>query len=103
MDRKLKRGEAPTFLQYNEAGNQLSVYTLTDCLHMDVVWCKLVCAGYIGATPVLLAKPQTYMNLSGESVRISKDVMCTQSCKYCCLHAICMLSVHKDRLIFMKA
>jgi len=28
----------------------------------------LIGKGYIGATPVLLAKPQTYMNLSGESV-----------------------------------
>lgn len=29
---------------------------------------SLLGKGYIGTTPVLLAKPQTYMNLSGESV-----------------------------------
>lgn len=28
-------------------------------------------AGFIGPTPVLLAKPHTYMNLSGESVSFS--------------------------------
>jgi hypothetical protein len=36
-------------------------------------------AGYIGDVPVILAKPQTFMNLSGESVSImfgeSSDVM----------------------------
>jgi len=26
-------------------------------------------AGFVGEVPVFLAKPQTYMNLSGESVR----------------------------------
>jgi len=36
-------------------------------------------AGYIGDVPVILAKPQTFMNLSGESVSFlfgeSSDVM----------------------------
>ena len=32
-------------------------------------------AGFIGESPVLLAKPQTYMNLSGESVRL-QEISC---------------------------
>jgi len=31
----------------------------------------LICTGSIGEVPVLLAKPQTYMNFSGESVSFS--------------------------------
>ncbi len=34
-----------------------------------------VCAGYVGGVPVLLAKPQTYMNLSGESVSPSVSLL----------------------------
>ncbi|CAL1385197.1 unnamed protein product [Linum trigynum] len=38
-------------------------------LPMNTVQCKaLFGEGYVGDAPVLLAKPQTYMNLSGESV-----------------------------------
>ncbi|XP_043708310.1 peptidyl-tRNA hydrolase, mitochondrial-like isoform X1 [Telopea speciosissima] len=37
-------------------------------ISMDKVQCKALCGqGYVGNVPVLLAKPQTYMNLSGES------------------------------------
>lgn len=32
----------------------------------------MISTGAIGEVPILLAKPQTYMNFSGESVRIIK-------------------------------
>ena len=35
----------------------------------------LIVSGFVGDAPVLLAKPQTYMNLSGESVSDS-DIYC---------------------------
>ncbi|CAI0386531.1 unnamed protein product [Linum tenue] len=38
------------------------------CSHISFHGVALLSACYVGDTPVLLAKPQTYMNLSGESV-----------------------------------
>ncbi|CAI0386526.1 unnamed protein product [Linum tenue] len=56
----------------------IDAFTESQELPMNSVQCKalfgevhgvaLLSACYVGDTPVLLAKPQTYMNLSGESV-----------------------------------
>lgn len=49
---------------------------LAECYHipLDFVKHKAVCGtGYIEGQKVILAKPQTYMNLSGESVRQIMD------------------------------
>lgn len=53
-----------------------------------------ICAGSIGQVPVLLAKPQTYMNFSGESVCPPCYV-----CYVCFEHHLWMLCLAKTRLL----
>ncbi|XP_059628776.1 peptidyl-tRNA hydrolase, mitochondrial isoform X2 [Cornus florida] len=46
----------------------IDAFAQSQGISMDTVHCKaLFGQGFVGDVPVLLAKPQTYMNLSGES------------------------------------
>lgn len=51
--------------------NSELLYRQADGYDLRVCFFASLCAGQIGGAPVLLAKPQTYMNLSGEAVSFS--------------------------------
>ncbi len=56
--------------RHNVGFDTIDVLAARHGIRVDTRKHKALCgAGYIGGTKVLLAKPQTYMNLSGESVR----------------------------------
>lgn len=40
----------------------------------DLTRISIVAVGFIGNVPVMLAKPQTLMNLSGQSVSVNEDL-----------------------------
>ncbi|XP_020242741.1 peptidyl-tRNA hydrolase, mitochondrial-like [Asparagus officinalis] len=54
--------------RHNVGFDMIDVFAESQGIPMSSVHCKaLFGEGMVGETPVLLAKPQTYMNLSGES------------------------------------
>lgn len=58
-------------------GAHASIHTFRNCKYNDLDSVSLYFLGLIGNVPVLLAKPQTFMNLSGESVSklVLKDLL----------------------------
>ncbi|CAN6468730.1 unnamed protein product [Victoria cruziana] len=54
--------------RHNVGFEMIDAFAESEGISMDTVHCKaLFGKGLVGNTPVFLAKPQTYMNLSGES------------------------------------
>uniref|UniRef100_A0A7N0TJT4 Peptidyl-tRNA hydrolase n=2 Tax=Kalanchoe fedtschenkoi TaxID=63787 RepID=A0A7N0TJT4_KALFE len=54
--------------RHNVGFEMIDVFAESQGIQMDSVHCKAIFGkGFIGDVPVFLAKPQTYMNLSGES------------------------------------
>lgn len=55
--------------RHNVGFEMIDAFAQSQRIPMNTVNCKAIFGqGLIGEVPVLLAKPQTYMNLSGESV-----------------------------------
>ncbi|KAF6155184.1 hypothetical protein GIB67_019710 [Kingdonia uniflora] len=55
--------------RHNVGFDMIDAFAESQGISMDTAHCKAFFGqGVIGDVPVLLAKPQTYMNLSGESV-----------------------------------
>ncbi|KAL5541325.1 hypothetical protein UlMin_033426 [Ulmus minor] len=54
--------------RHNVGFEMIDAFAESQGIQMNSVHCKAVFGqGFVGETPVFLAKPQTYMNLSGES------------------------------------
>ncbi|KAL8255524.1 hypothetical protein R6Q59_030591 [Mikania micrantha] len=54
--------------RHNVGFNMIDTFAESQGIAMDTVFCKAIFGkGIVDGVPVLLAKPQTYMNLSGES------------------------------------
>nr|XP_043627911.1 peptidyl-tRNA hydrolase, mitochondrial [Erigeron canadensis] len=54
--------------RHNVGFNMIDTFAESQGISMDTVFCKSIFGqGVVDGVPVLLAKPQTYMNLSGES------------------------------------
>ncbi|KAJ0616978.1 putative aminoacyl-tRNA hydrolase [Helianthus annuus] len=54
--------------RHNVGFNMIDAFAESQGIAMDTVFCKAIFGkGIVDGVPVLLAKPQTYMNLSGES------------------------------------
>ncbi|PWA96023.1 peptidyl-tRNA hydrolase family protein [Artemisia annua] len=54
--------------RHNVGFNMIDTFVESEGIAMDSVFCKAIFGkGIVDGVPVLLAKPQTYMNLSGES------------------------------------
>ncbi|XP_076913702.1 peptidyl-tRNA hydrolase, mitochondrial-like isoform X1 [Bidens hawaiensis] len=54
--------------RHNVGFNMIDAFAESQGIAMDTVFCKAIFGkGMVDGVPVLLAKPQTYMNLSGES------------------------------------
>ncbi|XP_076918273.1 peptidyl-tRNA hydrolase, mitochondrial-like [Bidens hawaiensis] len=54
--------------RHNVGFNMMDAFAESQGISMDTVFCKAIFGkGMVDGVPVLLAKPQTYMNLSGES------------------------------------
>ncbi|ONH99009.1 hypothetical protein PRUPE_6G004600 [Prunus persica] len=55
--------------RHNQVGfEMIDVFANSQGIEMSTVHCKAIFGqGFVGEVPVFLAKPQTYMNLSGES------------------------------------
>ncbi|KAL5765283.1 hypothetical protein ACOSQ2_017877 [Xanthoceras sorbifolium] len=54
--------------RHNVGFEMVDAFAESQGISMDSVHCKAIFGqGFVGDVPVLLAKPQTYMNLSGES------------------------------------
>ncbi|CAI9290296.1 unnamed protein product [Lactuca saligna] len=54
--------------RHNVGFNMIDTFAESQGIDMDTVFCKAIFGkGIVDGVPVLLAKPQTYMNLSGES------------------------------------
>ncbi|XP_008808969.1 peptidyl-tRNA hydrolase, mitochondrial isoform X1 [Phoenix dactylifera] len=61
-------GEKYQSTRHNVGFDMIDAFARSQLIPMTTVHCKaLFGEGMVGGTPVLLAKPQTYMNLSGES------------------------------------
>ncbi|KAJ0982252.1 hypothetical protein J5N97_010521 [Dioscorea zingiberensis] len=61
-------GEKYQSTRHNVGFDMIDAFAKSQGIQMSSVHCKaLFGEGLVGGTPVLLAKPQTYMNLSGES------------------------------------
>ncbi|KAF5725526.1 hypothetical protein HS088_TW23G00249 [Tripterygium wilfordii] len=55
--------------RHNVGFEMIDAFAQSQGIPMDSVHCKAIFGqGFVGDAPVLLAKPQTYMNLSGESI-----------------------------------
>ncbi|KAK6925774.1 Peptidyl-tRNA hydrolase [Dillenia turbinata] len=55
--------------RHNVGFEMIDAFAASQNIPMDTVHCKAIFGqGFVGNVPVFLAKPQTYMNLSGESV-----------------------------------
>ncbi|KMZ65966.1 Peptidyl-tRNA hydrolase [Zostera marina] len=62
-------GDKYKFTRHNVGFDMIDVFAKSVGISMDTIHFKaLFGQGFVGEVPVLLAKPQTYMNLSGESV-----------------------------------
>ncbi|KAM0943962.1 putative aminoacyl-tRNA hydrolase [Dioscorea sansibarensis] len=62
-------GEKYQYTRHNVGFDMIDAFAQSQGIQMSSIHCKaLFGEGLVGGTPVLLAKPQTYMNLSGESV-----------------------------------
>ncbi|KAM0937579.1 putative aminoacyl-tRNA hydrolase [Dioscorea sansibarensis] len=61
-------GEKYQYTRHNVGFDMIDAFAQSQGIQMSSIHCKaLFGEGLVGGTPVLLAKPQTYMNLSGES------------------------------------
>lgn len=63
--------------RHNVGFEMIDAFAQSQRIPMNTVNCKAIFGqGLIGEVPVLLAKPQTYMNLSGESFHDDMDLPC---------------------------
>ncbi|KHN06384.1 Peptidyl-tRNA hydrolase, mitochondrial [Glycine soja] len=63
-------GEKFKGTRHNVGFEMIDAFAESQGIPMDTVHSKAISGkGFVGEVPVFLAKPQTYMNLSGESVR----------------------------------
>ncbi|XP_026665690.1 peptidyl-tRNA hydrolase, mitochondrial isoform X2 [Phoenix dactylifera] len=70
-------GEKYQSTRHNVGFDMIDAFARSQLIPMTTVHCKaLFGEGMVGGTPVLLAKPQTYMNLSGESMYDDMDLSC---------------------------
>ncbi|GAU41626.1 hypothetical protein TSUD_81110 [Trifolium subterraneum] len=61
--------------RHNVGFEMIDAFAESQGIAMDTVHCKAIFGkGFVGDVPVFLAKPQTYMNLSGESV-VNDDLL----------------------------
>lgn len=61
-------GEKYKGTRHNVGFEMIDAFSESQGIVMDTVHCKAIFGqGFVGDVPVFLAKPQTYMNLSGES------------------------------------
>nr|XP_015878781.1 peptidyl-tRNA hydrolase, mitochondrial isoform X11 [Ziziphus jujuba var. spinosa] len=63
-----KPGDKYKGTRHNVGFEMIDAFAESQGIAMDTVHCKAIFGqGFVGDIPVFLAKPQTYMNLSGES------------------------------------
>ncbi|KAI3424556.1 uncharacterized protein J3R85_010571 [Psidium guajava] len=62
--------------RHNVGFEMIDAFAESQGIPMSTVHCKAMFGqGFVGDVPVFLAKPQTYMNLSGESVKLSLEYL----------------------------
>lgn len=66
-------GPKYTGTRHNVGFEMIDAFAESQGIVMNSLHCKAVFGqGFVGEAPVFLAKPQTYMNLSGDSVRFRR-------------------------------
>ncbi|TYJ13525.1 hypothetical protein E1A91_A10G057800v1 [Gossypium mustelinum] len=63
--------------RHNVGFEMIDAFAKAQGIEMNTLNCKAIFGqGFVGDAPLLLAKPQTYMNLSGESFHDDMDLPC---------------------------
>eukprot|EP00262_Sarcandra_glabra_P012445 TRINITY_DN3209_c0_g2_i2.p1 TRINITY_DN3209_c0_g2~~TRINITY_DN3209_c0_g2_i2.p1 ORF type:complete len:203 (+),score=17.50 TRINITY_DN3209_c0_g2_i2:223-831(+) len=63
--------------RHNVGFDMIDAFAKSQGISMDRIHCKaLFGQGFVEDTPIFIAKPQTYMNLSGESIFDDMDLPC---------------------------
>nr|XP_015878778.1 peptidyl-tRNA hydrolase, mitochondrial isoform X7 [Ziziphus jujuba var. spinosa] len=72
-----KPGDKYKGTRHNVGFEMIDAFAESQGIAMDTVHCKAIFGqGFVGDIPVFLAKPQTYMNLSGESFHDDMNLPC---------------------------